>query len=128
MLVAALALIAISRTPENALDGRWDLILIETPEGSFGPASGNEWIEFSGPGFRGEMACFEFNGEFVATTTGTLQLGEWGWGGSCEELDPASQAFDRYFPEIAEYRVGPSGLTLESSDASVQFTYEPAGG
>lgn len=36
VLVAALALIAVSRTSENGLDGRWDLILIETPEGSFG--------------------------------------------------------------------------------------------
>jgi len=126
LLVTALAVIAINRIPEMRLDGRWQLILIETPEGSFGPESGAEWIEFDGSAFRGEMACFEFDGEFLVSMTGALELGGWGWSGGCEELDGASTAFDQYFGLVTEYEVGPSGLTLEAEDASIQFTYVTA--
>ena len=127
LLVASLAVIALNRIPENTLDGRWQLVLIETPEGSVHPESGTEWIEFDGPTFRGEMDCFQFEGEFLVTTAGGFQTGGWGWSGGCEELDGPSQAFDQYFGSISEYQVDPSGLTLESPDASVQFIYESSG-
>ncbi len=126
VLVAALALIGLSRIPEASLDGRWSLILIETPEASVGPVSGNEWIEFDGASFRGEMPCFEFDGELMVTRSGNLELGGWGWAGGCEELDPASKAFDEYFGSISEFEIGTGGLTLQTADASVQFSYRLA--
>lgn len=126
VLVAGLAAIAINRIPDASLDGRWDLILIETPEGSVQPGTGREWIEFDGPRFRGEMDCFEFDGEFLVTRSGQLELGGWGWGGGCEDLDPASQAFEQYFEWVTQYQVGPDGLVLESPDATVQFSYRPS--
>lgn len=128
LLVAALAVVAINRIPDTTLDGRWELILIETPEGSVELENGIAWIEFDGPSFDGEMPCFEFDGELLVTMAGTLELGGWGWSGGCEELDEASQAFDEYFGLVTEYKTGPSGLVLQSGDASVQFSYEPSGG
>jgi hypothetical protein len=125
VLVAVLAVVAISRIPETSLDGRWHLMMIATPEGTFEPGTGSEWIEFDGPRFKGEMDCFEFDGEFLVTRSGRLELGGWGWGGGCEELDPASRAFDEHFGSVGEYRIGPNGLVLESADASVQFSYRP---
>jgi hypothetical protein len=63
--VGALTAIALNRESEGgaSLDGRWDLVLVETPEGSIGPEGGTEWIEFDGPTFHGHVECIDFEGE-----------------------------------------------------------------
>jgi hypothetical protein len=136
VVVAGLTAIAWSRiqSPDEessvsgGLAGRWALVAIETPEGTFNPDTGNEWIAFDdaiNPGmheFRGQFECFDFEGEFSVPMEGVFSLNGWGWSGGCEQLTGTSYAFDLYFGEVSKYELG-EFLTLQSIDASVQFVY-----
>lgn len=137
VVVAGLTAIAWSRiqspdegasTSSGGLAGRWALVAIETPEGTFDSDTGNEWIEFDdaiNPGmhaFRGQFECFDFEGEFSVPAAGVFALNGWGWTGGCEQLAGTSYAFDLYFGDVSNYEIG-ERLTLQSMDASVQFVY-----
>ena len=127
-VVVGLTLIAISRFGDTTttLAGRWDLVLVETPEGTFAPESGDEWFEFDASDFRGRTECFDIDGSYLISDTGAFQLNGWGYGGGCDVLEGTSYAFDTYFHEVSRYELG-DGLTLENGDASVQFVFARAG-
>jgi hypothetical protein len=126
-VVMGLTIVAISRFGDTTtLAGRWDLVLVETPEGSFAPESGDEWIEFDDGEFRARTACVEIEGEYSVTDTGAFTLGGWGWFGRCDVLEGTSYAFDTYFHQLGGFELG-DGLTLQNGDASVQFVFVRAG-
>lgn len=136
LVVAGLTAIAWSRiqspdegaSASGGLAGRWALVAIETPEGTFDSESGNEWIEFDDPlepgmnAFRGQFECFDFEGEFTVPMEGVFSMSGWGWSGGCEQLTGTSYAFDMYFGEVSNYELAEL-LTLQNIDASVQFVY-----
>jgi hypothetical protein len=111
VVVAGLTAIAWSRiqspdegasSSSGGLAGRWALVAIETPEGTFDSDTGNEWIEF--------------DGEFSVPMEGVFSLNGWGWSGGCEQLTGTSYAFDLYFGEVSKYELA-EFLTLQNIDA-----------
>ncbi|MFZ0013498.1 MAG: hypothetical protein WAL25_05210 [Acidimicrobiia bacterium] len=128
VVVAALTAIALNRVPEGgaSLDGRWDLVLVETPGGSVAPEAGTEWIEFDGRTFQGHLECIDFEGELSPGGPGNFSLDGWGYGTSCEVLSGTGEAFDLYFGDLSEYRLD-TGLILQNVDGSVQFVFTRPG-
>ncbi len=126
-LVATLSVIALGQEPAPSLQGRWILSTIETPEGAYGVEGGRPWIEFDGESFRGQMDCLEFEGTMAIPSPGVIRFEEWSSGGPCNQFEDIDQAFDQYFSILSVYRFGEDGLILESSDASVRFSYLPEG-
>lgn len=127
LLVAGLATIALMRESGPSLHGHWRLSAIETPEGTFTPATDDEWIEFDEEIFRGRMECIEFDGEFIVAESGRFELGGWGFSTACEQLEGTGYAFDQYFGLVSEYDLG-GDLVLESADATVRFSFVTEGG
>jgi hypothetical protein len=123
LLVGVLTFIALDRIEESpSLEGRWELVLVETPEGSFHPEKGPEWIEFDGTYFTGHMNCVDFEGDFTVSGANGFMLGGWGSSGGCVEMEGTGYAFENYFHLVSEIKVG-MDLVLESSDATVQFVF-----
>lgn len=121
VLVAALALIALSGADERpSLDGRWDLVLVETPEGTFEPEE-TEWIEFHDSSFTGQMRCVDFDGEFTVSAGGDFILTGWGWTGGCDP-EGTGYAFANYFGHVTEIRFDPD-LNMANPDGSVSFVF-----
>jgi len=123
VLVGSLAFIALDRIEESPfLEGRWELVVVETPEGEFGPVDEPEWIDFDGSYFTGHMNCVDFEGDFSISGNNGFVLGGWGWSGGCVEMVGTGSAFDIYFHQVSEIEVGPD-LILRSSDGDVRFVF-----
>lgn len=126
-LVGALAFIALSRASDApSLEGRWNLVRVDTPEGTF-ESEEPEWIEFegngfAGVGFNGRFSCVEFAGTFAVSGSSGFALEGWGSSMGCVELEGTSYAFDTYFGQVTEVRID-SELILQSSDGSVRFVF-----
>ncbi len=127
LLVGLLTFIALARIDETqTLEGRWELVVVETPEGSFHPEDGPEWIEFDGTYFTGHMDCVDFEGDFTVSGANGFMLGGWGSSGGCVEMEGTGYAFENYFHLVSEIDVG-TELVLESSDAAIQFVFTREG-
>lgn len=123
VLVGLLAFIALDRIEESPfLEGRWDLVVVETPEGEFRPGGEPEWVEFDGSYFTGHMACVDFEGDFTVDGANGFVLGGWGWGGGCVEMVGTGRAFEVYFSEVSEIHLD-ADLVLQSSDGTVRFVF-----
>lgn len=128
VLVGVLAFVALDRVDGSpTLGGRWELVVVETPEGDFEPEQ-LEWIDFDGTYFTGQMSCIDFEGDFTVSRGGGFLLNGWGWSGGCVESEGTSYAFENYFSEITEIRFDPD-LIMRNGDGSVRFVFtrgEPA--
>ncbi len=125
-LVGTLAFVALDRVEGSAtLGGRWELVVVETPEGDFAPDE-SEWIEFDGTYFTGHMRCIDFEGDFTVSRAGGFMLSGWGWSGGCAESEGTGHAFENYFGEVTEIRFDPD-LIMQNSDGSVRFVFTREG-
>jgi hypothetical protein len=128
LLVGVLTFIALDRIDESVtLEGRWELVVVETPEGSFHPEGGAEWIEFDGTYFTGHMDCVDFEGDFEVSGANGFILSGWGYSGGCLEIEGTGFAFENYFHFVEEIHPG-TELVIQSSDATVQFIFTRQGG
>ncbi len=122
VLVGVLAFIALDRIEGSAtLGGRWEVVVVETPEGDFEPEE-SEWIEFDGTYFTGRMSCIDFEGDFSVSRGGGFMLSGWGWSADCEESESTGYAFENYFGQITEVRFDPD-LIMMNGDGSVRFVF-----
>lgn len=126
LLVGVLAFVALNRVPGPSPLGTWDLILVETPEGTIEAGPGEGWIEIDDGTFRGAMECIEFEGDYQMGQGQAFQLEGWGYSSMCEPLVGIGEAFDLYFGNIGTYRLE-DRLSLESADGSVRFVFVPEG-
>lgn len=122
IVVGALTTVALTRPAKSQPGGTWELFLIETPVGSFIPED-TSWIEFDDTGFHGTIECWEIDGFYRVDETGLFEVDGWGVSNLCDDEGPEfTQVFERYFDEATVVRVG-GGMTLQSQDASVQFSF-----
>lgn len=126
LVVGALALVALNREPGPSPLGRWDLVLIETPEGTIEAGAGEGWIEIDDRTFRGAMECVEFEGEYRLVQFQGFSIDTLGYSSMCDPMVGTGEAFDLYFGNVGTYRLD-SGLSLESPDGSVRFVFAQAG-
>lgn len=122
LLVGALAFIALNREPGPSPLGRWDLILVETPDGTIEAGTGEGWIEIDDGTFRGEMECVDFEGTYRMGGVSGFMPDSWSHTWLCDSLVGSGEAFDLYFGNIGTYRVD-GNLSLESPDGSVRFVF-----
>lgn len=124
VVVALLTTLALSRERESLLDGRWELALIELPTESIQPAD-LSWIEFHNDRFHGIGECVTFRGTFALTSDRRISIADVTSSEECAPLSPVDSAYTDQFSTISSYTVTERGfLTLQSRDASIQFSYE----
>jgi hypothetical protein len=127
ILVGVLTFIALDRIEEPpSLEGRWELVVVETPEGSFHPEDGPEWIEFDGSTFRGHLDCIDFAGDFEIAGTDQFMLGDLRWNGGCGDMVGTGYGFEQYFYHVTLFRVE-TDLVIHRLDNSVQFIFTREG-
>jgi len=123
ILIVALATLALSRERGSALAGRWELVLVELPTDSVEPSE-SSWIEFGDGRFHGVGDCVSFQGKVQVPGEGRLTIIDMSTQAECAPLSPVDTAYDDDFPAVTSYMLSSNGsLTLQSSDASVQFSY-----
>ncbi len=123
-LVALLTMLALARQRDSMLDGRWGLVLIELPTASVQPTD-LSWIEFQDDRFHGIGECLTFRGVLASPSERRLSIVDMTSSEQCAPLSPVDNAYADEFAIISSYTVSESGfLTLQSRDASIQFTYE----
>ena len=127
LLVGVLTFIAIDRIEAPpSLDGRWALVVVEMPEGSFHPVSGPEWIEFQGSTFQGHMDCIDFEGDFEVAGADQFMLGDLRWNGGCGDMVGTGYGFEQYFYHVTLFRID-TDLVIHSVDDSVRFIFTREG-
>lgn len=121
LVVGGLTAVALSRGP--SLGGRWDLLLVETPSGSY-VGDGESYLRFMQDEFSGRLGCYQIDGFFSLSDSGDFRLDGWGIVNDCPQgvPDALSDAVELHFADVAEARVS-GGLLLQSLDASVQFSF-----
>ncbi len=124
LFVAILTIVALNG-PNRPLDGRWNLTLIELPSGSLTPTQPS-WIEIDGNYLTGVAECMGMNGTITAAENGFSSEIEFQEVGNCEPTAIDSAYMEDFWAlTVADRR--PSGLTLQSEWAEVEFNYEMAG-
>lgn len=124
VVVALLTMLALSRERDSVLDGQWELVLIELPTESIQPAD-LSWIEIQDDQFHGIGECLTFRGSLAFPSDRRLSIDDMTSIEECAPLSPVDDAYTDQFSRISSYKATENGfLTLQSSDASIQFSYE----
>ncbi len=121
LIIGALTLIALLRFDDNPIEGRWQLILIELPRGSLQRGDG-AWIEFDGDDFSGHVDCVDFEGVATLLPDQHIELAQIAWSITCEPVTALADAHMSHLDTLSRYS-GRNSLTIQTTDASVQFTY-----
>jgi hypothetical protein len=119
-LVVAVLLVAVGRARNaSPLDGRWGLYLIELPTESI--AGFGQWIEFDGGDFVGAGDCTTFDGRVDFSGEHNFAVASFSTTPVCSSPTAIDRAIEAHFQTLTVHK---GYLTLQTSDASIQFNYE----